>query len=198
EFFKDPFLKAFPDGNNEARTFLTRIEDPRNALYHANPISNRQAEQVICYCRDIIDSLKEYYEKMGEEKEYNVPRIIKVTDSFGNTIHSNEFGDDPVSSWFLHKDHKNYLRPGEKLGIEIEVDPSFDHSSYTVKWDINSKSIEKFTNETKISFEIDIKHVGGFFNVECRIISNKRWHKWRNWDDLVSIYYKVLPPLKEH
>lgn len=198
KFFKEPFLKAFPDGNNEARTFLARLVDPRNALYHANPISNRQAEQVICYCRDIIDSLKEYYDKVGVEKEYNVPRIIKITDSFANTIHSNELGDHPVSSWFLHKDHKSYLRPGDKLGIEVEIDPSFDHSSYTVKWNIENESIEKFTNKTKISFEIDMKHVGVLFRVTCRIISNKSWHKYKKWDDLVQIYYKVLPPINDH
>jgi hypothetical protein len=198
KFFKVPFFKAFPDGNNEARTFLTRLEDPRNALYHSNPISDRQAEQVICYCHDIIDSLKEYYFKMGIESEYNIPRIIKTTDSLGNTIHSNELGDNPVSSWFLDKDHKNYLRPGDKLGIEVEVDPSFDHSSYTVKWRIERGSIKKFTNKTKISFEIDMKHVGEFFDVTCTIISNKSWHKYRNWDDCVQIYYKVLPPLNDH
>jgi len=198
KFFKDPLFKAFPDGNNEARTFLTRLEDPRNALSHANPISDRQAEQVICYCRDIIDSLKEYYYKMGVENEYNVPRIIKITDSFGNTIHSNELGDNPISSWFLHKDHKNYLRPGDKLGIEIEVDPSFDHSSYTVKWSIHRESIKKFTNETKISFEIDMKHIGKFFYVECVITSNKSWHKYNTWDDCICIYYNILPPLNDH
>ena len=197
KFFKDPFFKAFPDGNNEARTFLTRLEDPRNALSHANPISDRQAEQVICYCRDIIDSLKEYYYKMGVENEYNVPRIIKITDSFGNTIHSNELGDDPIFSWHL-QDHKNYLHPGDKLGIEVEVDPSFDHSSYTIEWNIEHKSIKEFTNKTKISFKIDMKHVGRSFNVECTIISNKRWHKWQSWDDCVNIYYKVLPPLNDY
>jgi len=197
KFFKDPFFKAFPDGNNEARTFLTRLEYPRNALSHANPISNRQAEQVICYCRDIIDSLKEYYDKMGVENEYNVPRIIKITDSFSNTIHSNELGDDPVSSWFLHRDRKNYLRPGDKLGIEIEIDPSFEHSSYTVKWLIQSEIINVFTNKTKISFEVNVKHVGDFFEVTCQTISSKNWHKYGSWDDCVHIYYKVLPPIDD-
>lgn len=198
KFFKVPLTKAFPEGRNEARTFLQRLEPPRNALSHANPISDRQAEQVICYCQDIIESLKEYYYKMGVENEYNVPRIIKVTDSFGNTIHSNELGDNPVSNWFLHKDNKNYLRPGDKLGIEIEVDPSFDHSSYTVKWNINRESIKKFTNETKISFEIEMKHIGKLFCVDCEIISNKSWHKYTNWDDCINIYYTILPPLNDY
>lgn len=198
KFFKEPFLKAFPDGLNEARTFLTRLENPRNALYHANPISNRQAEQVICYCRDIIDSLKEYYFKMGKEREFNVPRIIKVTDSFGNTIHLNEIEKLLINNWQLGSDHKNYLRPGDTLGIEIEIDPSFNPSSYTIEWLINNRIINEYNNNTKISFDIEVKHVGSIFSVDCQIISNKIWHKHGIRDDYIKIFYKVLPPLNDH
>lgn len=198
KFFKDPFLKAFPDGNNEARTFLTRLEDPRNALYHANPISNRQAEQVICYCHDIIESLKEYYFEMGTECEYNVPRIIKVTDSFGNTIHLSEIDKLLINNWRLDIDYKNYLRPGDTLGIEIEIDPSFNPSSYTIKWIIDHRTINGYNNNTKISFDIEVKHVGSIFPVDCQIISNKIWHKHGICDDYIKIFYKVLPPLNDH
>lgn len=197
KFFKNPFLKAFPDGLNEARTFLTRLVDPRNALYHANSISNRQAEQVICYCRDIIDSLKEYYFKMGKEREFNVPRIIKLTDSFGNTTHLNEI-ESHSGPWFFSEDSKYYLRPGDRLGIEVEIDPSFDTSSYTIEWNINSKIIKKYTNNTKISFEIEVKHIGVYFSVACFIISNKIWHKHSICDDHIDLLYKVLPPLNNH
>ena len=197
KFFKVPFTKAFPEGRNEARTFLQRLEPPRNALSHANPISDRQAEQVICYCHDIIESLKEYYFKMGKECEYNVPRIIKITDFLGNTIHLNELGDSPVYYWHL-RDRKNYLRPGDKFRIEIEIDPSFKNSSYTVKWGIQSENINAFTNKTKISFEINVEHVGDFFNVMCKIISSKNWHKYGNWDDCDYICYNDLPPLNDH
>ncbi len=197
KFFKDPFLKAFPDGSNETRTFLKRLEYPRNALYHANPISDRHAEQVICYCHDIIDSLKEYYFKMGKEREFNVPRIIKLTDSFGNTTHLNEI-ESHSGPWFLNEDPKNYLKPGDRLGIEVEIDPSFDTSSYTIEWKINSKTINEYTNKTKISFEIEVKHVGIYFSVSCFIISNKIWHKHGDWDDYIELTYKVLPPLSTH
>jgi hypothetical protein len=196
--FKDPFSKAFPDGNNEARTFLERLVEPRNALYHANPISNRQAEQVICYCHDIIDSLKDYYFKLQKESEYNVPRIIKVTDSFGNTIHSNEMGENASFSWFLDDNQKNYLRPGDNLTEEVEVDPSFDPSLYTIEWCIDHKAVNEYHNKRKISFDIEVKHVGQNFYIECYIISNKKWHKVNNWDDLIRIHYKVLPPLDDH
>ena len=198
KFFKDPFSKAFPDGNNEARTFLERLVDPRNALSHAHSISNRQAEQVVCYSHDIIDSIKEYYFKMDKECEYNVPRIIKVTDSFGNTIHLNELEKLTLNVWRLHEDCKNYLQPGDTLGIEIEIDPTFDTSSYTIEWIINNKDTAiKYKNKTKISFEIEEMDVGISFTVVCKIISIKSWHKHGRYDDSIHIFYKVLPPLND-
>ena len=195
KFFKIPFSKAFPEGRNETLTFLQRLEPPRNALSHANPISDRHAEQVICYCHDIIDSLKEYYFKMDKEREYNVPRIIKVTDSLGNTIHLNEIENLPLA-WKLNQDQKNDLRPGDTLGIEVEIDPSFDRSSYTIRWCINGKTINEYNNETKISIDIEVKHVRTFFYIGCFITSNKIWHKYGNWDDDIEIIYRILPPIK--
>ncbi|HZK12373.1 MAG TPA: hypothetical protein VFD10_08550 [Atribacterota bacterium] len=198
KFFKDPLSKAFPDGNNEARTFLERLVDPRNALSHAHPISNRKAEQVVCYCHDIIDSIKEYYFKMGTEHEFNVPSIIKITDSFGNSIHSHEIKERSPFIWELDDDRKNYLFPGDNLGIEIEIDPSFEPSSYTIEWIIKNEYIEKYNNKTRISFKLGVKHVGELCIVKCKIISNKNWHKHNTYDDKISIFYKVLPPLNDH
>lgn len=197
KLFKDPFAKAFPSGRNEAEIFLMRLKDPRNPLSHANTISNRQAEQIICYCGDIIDSLKEYYSKMGAEHEYNVPRIIKVTDSFGNTIHLHEI-ENLSFAWKLNRDYKNDLRPGDTLGVEIEIDPSFEPSSYTIEWRINGHNINEYNNKTKISLDIEAKHTTTVFCVGCYIISNKIWHKHGNWDDDIEIFYKVLPPLNDH
>ena len=64
--FREAFKTAFPvgDSRDETRIFLKRLIKPRNLLYHANPISVRQAEQVICYSHDIIESLKKYYEEL--------------------------------------------------------------------------------------------------------------------------------------
>jgi hypothetical protein len=55
------FQASFPNGVNELRNVLNKLIDPRNRLSHANPITHRQAEQVICYSHDIIDSIKNYY-----------------------------------------------------------------------------------------------------------------------------------------
>jgi len=84
--FRQALSKAFPDGREEARTFLGRLLAPRNNLAHANAISARQAEQIICYSNDVIDSLKDYYRTLGMHEIYNVPTILKVTDSFGHAL----------------------------------------------------------------------------------------------------------------
>lgn len=130
KYFRIPLKLAFPEGREEARTFLKRLEAPRNKLYHANPISVRESEQVICYSNDIIQSLKEYYKMNHLEKEFNVPSIIKATDSFGNVFHFN----DDQKRYFLEKSPEFYLRPGDTLTIELEIDPSFPESEYILDW----------------------------------------------------------------
>src|SRR5690349_7773640 len=65
-YFISAFEQAFPDGNAEARTFMSRLVDPRNRLYHGNSISVRTAEQIICYSHDIIESLKNHYVETGK------------------------------------------------------------------------------------------------------------------------------------
>ena len=84
--FKPALVEAFPNGHDEAKTFFDRLLVPRNNLAHANAISIRQAEQIICYSNDVIDSLKIYYRAQGMQEAYDVPLILKVTDSFGNVF----------------------------------------------------------------------------------------------------------------
>ncbi len=71
--FKNYFLHNFPNGVNELRVILNRLIDPRNRLSHANPISHRQAQQIVCYSNDIIDSIKFFYSQNNMHAEFNVP-----------------------------------------------------------------------------------------------------------------------------
>jgi hypothetical protein len=75
---------AFPQGPEEARNFLGRLPTPRNHLSHANPISIRQAEQVICYCNDVVYARREFYAMSGSADAYNVPSILRMWDAFGH------------------------------------------------------------------------------------------------------------------
>lgn len=191
--FKKYFKFNYPNGINELRLILNRLVDPRNRLSHANPISNRQAQQVICYSNDIIDSIKNYYLENNMHIEYNVPRIIRFKDSFGNEIFfdkTNKF----ANANFTGKSN-SYLRPSDTLEIEIEIDFTFDKNEYDIKW-LSQKTIPDFGNTKKISLLIEDHHVSSEFNIQSKITSNKSWHRMtEGYDDILYAWYKVLPSI---
>lgn len=194
-YFREPLKLAYPEGREEARTFMLRLLDPRNRLAHANPISLRQAEQVICYSNDIIESLKSHYNEQGMGQEYNVPLILKVIDSFGNVFHRNQMREVVHGgiAEMLNTKPSNYLRPGDTLTIEVEVDPAFNPDEYTVSW--HSDLGENIPDGSKAVIHITPKHVKEMFAITCIITTGKEWHRLgHNIDDRLFLYYKVLPP----
>tara|TARA_B100000700_G_C15031052_1_gene850545 strand:- start:590 stop:1456 length:867 start_codon:yes stop_codon:yes gene_type:complete len=193
--FNAPFKVAFPDGRDVTRTFLKRLTDPRNRLAHANPISTRQAEQVICYTNDVIDSIKEFYRVENMQVEFNVPLIIKVIDSFGNTYFRENIAKAPSGEIVIDhsNDSKYYLRPNDILTLEVEVDPSFEESDYTIEW---RGVIAEMKNLKKVALQLENRHVGQQFSLSCNITSKEDWHRIRGKVDDVLIYQiKVLPPV---
>ena len=199
EFFKPAFVGAFPEGRDEARTFLKRLIEPRNRLAHANAISQRQAEQVICYSNDVIDSLRLYYAAIGMHQEYNVPLILKVIDSFGNVFYRNQMSPSHIN--WLHKNlttvSQCFLRPGDTLTVEVEVDPAFDRSEYTVSWRISPSQnpFQMVSNDLRVELHLSVQHVTESLMLECRIKSNQQWHRMGSEDDRLTLNYKVLPPI---
>lgn len=113
--FQNALAYAFPEGREEALTFLLRLIAPRNKLAHANMISLREAEQIVCYAGDVVDSLKRHYGDVGLEDEYNVPTILRVSDSLGNTFERSQMNvvHDGGIGAFLSEQVS--LRPGDIL-----------------------------------------------------------------------------------
>ncbi|MDT0163517.1 hypothetical protein [Bacillus sp. AG4(2022)] len=194
-FFKDALGEVFPFGADHARFTIKKIIDPRNQLAHANPISVRQAEQIICYSNDIIDSLKEYYRKKGLNVIYNVPTIMKFVDSFGNEVHRNQMVDTGVGCGIkqFHENEEFFLRPGDYLSIEVQIDPNFEEESYDVEWRISDHLVNNLKG-SKFTLEIKNEHVSHLLSFSCRIISKKDWHKYGYYDDEVTVSYRILPP----
>lgn len=133
-YFRSALEQAFPHGRDEAQTFLKRLIAPRNALAHANQLTLRSAEKIVCYSGDIIDSLKAHYRKIGMESDYNVPTILRVSDNLGNSFERSQLGvvHDGGIGMFLAE--KVSLRPGDVLVLEVEIDPSFDPTTYNIRW----------------------------------------------------------------
>lgn len=186
--FAIAFKQAFPDGCNEARTFLERLLEPRNRLSHANPISVRQAEQVICYCNDSIESIKTYYRENDMATEYDVALILKYSDSLGNLINRENWDSPPYN--LILKKPEFYLRPGDIFSAEIEIDSSYESTKYNLHWFRNGRS---FGNKTKITSAIEDSDIGENFFIEAQITMNRNWHRHYEYDDRLLVSYKVLP-----
>lgn len=193
--FKVVFESAFPEGNEEARTFFKRLIIPRNHLSHTNPITIRHAEQILCYSHDIIDSIKAFYTKNNLQMSYNVPRFVRFKDSFGNEVYFDQNASGHPMVGFIDKP-EFYLRPGDYLTLEVVIDESFDSQDYTLSWGSGFKAIPKFGDVRQITLRIESEFVAESFNLQCRVKSNKTWHRMvEGIDDLLLIYYRVLPPL---
>ena len=191
-FFRDALIYAFPQGRDELRVFLTRLIPIRNKLNHANHISVREAEKAICYTNDFIDSLKEYYKREGFERMYNVPQVIRVADSFGN-----EFQDGQISRNSTGRGHctpnenRDVITVGEPFSIEVNIDPSFDNTTYSVKWLFNNQ----WYDGNKLTVIPDVSAIRIDFTIYCHVTSNEHdWHRCGDVDDSVAITYKVVPP----
>lgn len=194
--FSKALSSAYPEGNDEARTFLNRLIPIRNKLYHSNPISIREAEKVICYTNDVLDSIKEYYKEKSLEKKYNAPTIIKVSDSIGNVFYSSQIKRNSTGRGLCETrvSEKNVIYSGDKISIEVEVDSSFNVEDYSVKWVFAKKETTTFEeNFNKLTINIENQHVKTDCAIYCSVTSKEDWHRCGDVDDCVAIIYEIAP-----
>lgn len=194
-FYRDMFSEAlkypYPNGCAEARVFLDRITPIRNALSHSNPISIRQAEQAICYSHDFVEGLKQYYKEKGEEQMWNVPRIIRVTDSFGN-VYDNPTDSHTQESIFLPKQEARY---GDTYSVTVDIDSSFPEAEYDIIWKNQNHEVEEFKNNKHFVVTFGDTDVSENHTITCIIKSHKPWHKYQHHDCRITLMFPVYPPL---
>ena len=192
--FQDALSDAFQNGENEARTYLKRIVDPRNPLSHANEITSHQALQAMCYSTDILESLKAYYKKINMAQTYNAPSFIRIWDDRGNVGEAIQL---PTDGAVRHLDFKEtQLRPGDVLLLEVQPDESFPEDSYNIRWVVNNISPPQYGKGRKFSVVLENRHVSANgFMVSVEMISNKDWHRYGNADDRIGLRYSILPPV---
>lgn len=200
EHFRVPFQIVYPNGAAEIRTFLERIAQVRNKLSHANEISVREAEQVLCYCHDFIEGLKHYYKVAGKEREYNVPMFTKAIDSKGKVV----LRENDYDRWEVYSSFCESLRSGDIYRVELEVDPNFEESNYSIQWIGTCGSRGEYFNQivdNNLTFEFIVTNamVGRMIEIKCWLTSNKSWHKSGSFDDYFSmVIFKVLPPIDDN
>lgn len=207
--FKSVF-EPFYSGINEIRLIMGRLVDIRNKLSHANAISIREAEQVLCYTNDFIDVFKRYYINQGKERNFNVPVILSFSDSQGNrsfrpnASYKWEVGNYELDS-FNYKYYKDsictYHRSGETYVIELDIDSSFPEDSFWIEWGLKYNYQTMISGIGKrISIEFNDKMVSYAPEIEIKLITNKTWHRFARYgcDDYVIIQLSmVFPPIED-
>lgn len=193
QVFEKVFKNNFKIGNEQLRIHLDRVARVRNTIFHSNPISIRDAEQTICYTNDVIESIKEYYIETNKQKEFNVPTIIRYSDSLGSVEH---LGDNrPDFGIVLNKRHMK-LRCGDKISIEIEVDSTFPPTDYLIEWKVPFFDAAPFQNTNRLTVTLDENHIGEHFHIQVLVTSTtEKWHRFKDFDDRLAIMFKVLPPI---
>jgi hypothetical protein len=194
-WYKDLFKPAldyiYPQGKDEAREYLNRLVPIRNPLSHSNPITMHDVERAICYSHDFVEGLKKYYKGRGEEQVWNVPRIIKITDSFGNVFNNTEDKENP----FAIHEVSQVVRCGDKYSVHVEVDSSFSPNEYDIVWITNSELID-YKDNPNLTYTFSARDVSANMYIRCRVISHKEWHKHKNYDCEVYLHMQVLPPIE--
>jgi hypothetical protein len=195
KYFAEALSKAFPDGREEARTFLMRLVPIRNSLSHSNPISVHDAYRVLCYTHDFIQSIKAHNEAMNTQQQFNAPRIIRVIDSLGHAVSFSSANRHPDGPGMLDysSDGRAVLYCGDTLSIEVDVDPTFDPSTYEINWLIANIGGPPMQGP-KFVLLLEQRYVSTRLCVVCRVTSNAKWHKLGSHDDQIDIAYRVLPP----
>lgn len=194
-YFKKYLIEVYPPSmHNQVihlKFCLQRIKTIRNNLSHANSISIRDAEFILSFTTEHIESFKMFYSMVGKQREYNVPLIIKITDSFGNVIIRKDFQNHETHDF--SDDPKCVLRPGDTLSIEVEVDPSYTDAKYQFRF---GGTNQDYSYNNKLIYVLQNHDVEKRKPIYCQIRSDKDWHKQYNMDDQVTIFYKVLPPIE--
>ena len=185
--FKEVLDYSYPQGVEEVREFLGRLINPRNSLAHANPISIRQAEQIVCYINDFVDTIKEYYIRIGEDKMWNTPFIIKATDSLGKEYYPNE-----NKTLFEVFQVDKIFSVGDTYKIWVEIDNSFNEDSYRIEWRFfDSGAILSPSHECCITFSV--AEISANKSLSCKIIQNQEWHKHSHFEHEIVFSFDVLP-----
>lgn len=195
ENFKSFFVGLFPENFSCGREYLKFVLDKcaivRNALYHSNPISIRQAEQLLCYVNDIIDSVKTYYSEKNMQTDFNAPSIISYSDSLGRKFYSDQMGNGSTK----HLDFQSQkLFCDSRIKMSIEIDSSFKEDQYKIIW--SRGTLNEIGVGSEIVIELDQSYVSEFTTIRVRVVSNKTWHRHGLHDDDLRIFLSVLPPLE--
>jgi hypothetical protein len=145
---------------------------------------------------DITEALKAYYARANMGQQFNVPTVVRISDSLGHVVHlsSSNRGSQGHAMMDYSNDPSVLLRCGETIALEADVDPTFDPKDYKIRWQVANISGGERMEGRKFVLVLTERHVSTRFCVVCTVTSHELWHKLGSSDDQIDIAYRVLPP----
>ena len=190
--FRPALEPAFSGNRDSTRAMLQRLVDPRHRLSHQNPVSHHDCLRLLCYSRDVVAAITEYFQTVSGTMEFNAPFFSVARDSLGHEWHFAQPGTGSVGN---HKLPIASLRPGDVLRLEVEVDAAFSPDSYSVTFGYyHAVDGHSSCQEPVVNIDIADCHIGETFKARAVVKSNKSWHRKGGHDDALTFWYRVLPP----
>jgi hypothetical protein len=188
QYFKLVFENGFPMGVQHLRHVVSIIVPIRNALSHANAatLSLHDAERALCYCNDIISSIKNYYSTMSAADKFPAPVFTRYSDSLGTVWH-------PTSPTDSHCIQGQPLHVGDEVRLEVEVDSTFSPDEYEIGWQVCNINQGESGKGSSFNLRLTDWHVGQRFVIQVTLKTNKAWHRLQNMDAYLTTEYEVLP-----
>jgi hypothetical protein len=177
--FSAGYTDLFPQASvSTIKALMERIVSARHRVSHANEIALQDALRVISMSFDVVEAIKKQFEMQNRGREFNVPTLVKISDSFGGVWHQGQ-----------QKPPSHTVYPGDSVTVYAEVDPTFDAASYQIRWQAGSSSHigHQFT------YTFTVADVGELFVLWCRVVQSKPWHRRNGYDDQYKIPFQVLP-----
>jgi len=177
----DPVLAKFIKGKRES------LNDTRNNLFHHRAISTKCLNGLLYISDSLIELIQKYFMEENREREFNVPTIVFVRDGWGRELNRTSNLSFPEKTIYV----------GDKIDIRVEIDSSYSNEDYSLTWLRHNSgmgvmpTIAKDTNH--LEYEISDSDVSVLTIIRCRVIQSKGWHKHGNYDDELSIPFKILP-----
>jgi hypothetical protein len=123
---------------------------------------------------------------------WNVPTILRATDSDGNILYTNSDG--------VAKIHPHFY-VGDIYTVYIELDPSFAPSEYAIRWLKNdSIPILEYANNASCTVTFSNSDVSESWSLICEVTSNRNGTKrviFNSIKHLVEIIDVFSTPLGE-
>lgn len=127
---------------------------------------------------------------MGASRDFDVPAFVRCQDNQGNLTYLTP------GHYYRAVDYSavgmRTLSPGDTLVAEVEVDASFDADYYEVFWRV--KTSHDRGDGMAASIQIENRHVSERMELQFKLKTKADWHRGGDCDDVLDMYYRVLPP----